>query len=140
METIKRKLEHILQYLEDLKAYQGCTREEFMQDHYTVERIIELLVVATTDVLLHILAERNEPTPSSYRQAFLTAGTLGIISSDLAQNLARAVGMRNILVHRYDDIDYDKVYEGIDVALSDFSRFLTEIQCYLDTQDQEGHE
>ena len=60
--------------------------------------------------------------------AFLRAGEIGIINVELGRSLAEAAGMRNILVHGYEEIDYKLVYRSIKQAINNFSEFLKEVR------------
>ncbi len=99
-----------------------------MNSHYEVERILELLIETSSDLIFHELSAKNI-TPDSYREAFITAGNNNIISKELAHNLALASGMRNILVHEYETIDYMLVHKAIKTALRDFTDL---IKCLSD--------
>ena len=46
----------------------------------------------------------------------------------MAESLAKAAGMRNILVHDYGEIDYEIVFKSIKQAIQDYSLFLIEIE------------
>jgi uncharacterized protein YutE (UPF0331/DUF86 family) len=43
----------------------------------------------------------------------------GVLSRDLAERMAQAGGVRNAILHEYDDIDWARVH----AALTDLSRF-----------------
>jgi hypothetical protein len=53
-EVLLRKLSYLRQLLADLAPYENVTLERGAADHYKLERIFELLVVATTDVIVHL--------------------------------------------------------------------------------------
>jgi uncharacterized protein YutE (UPF0331/DUF86 family) len=63
----------------------------------------------------------------SYRAAFLRAGEVGIISTELSKNLSMSAGLRNILVHEYEAIDYSVLHNSIPAALRDFTRLIAEL-------------
>lgn len=126
--VMARKKELLIKYIKDLKAHENCSFEEFMEDHYSVERIIELLVAVSSDIIFHLISQKEEEIPTTYRTAFLRAGELSIISTVLAQKLAEAAGMRNILIHGYEEIDFNIIYKSINQAIHDFSQFLIEIE------------
>jgi uncharacterized protein YutE (UPF0331/DUF86 family) len=126
-DVLLRKLVYLRRLLHDLRAFAGASQAEIEAQHYAVERIIELLVGAASDLLFHILAERGMQ-PSSYREAFKLAGQNGLLSIELAERLQLAAGMRNILVHMYEDIDYAIVHQSIGDLLSDFADFITEAE------------
>ena len=73
----------------------------------------------SVDILSHQLAEMDA-SPDSYRETFVPAGAHGLVPDDLSERLSRAAGLRNVLVHMYEDIDYEIVAASIDAALENF--------------------
>jgi len=65
--------------------------------------------------------------PASYKAAFLKAGEMGIISKKLSKNLALSAGLRNILAHEYEEIDYSIVHKSISLAIRDFTAFIKKL-------------
>jgi uncharacterized protein YutE (UPF0331/DUF86 family) len=126
-EVVKKKLILLTTYLNDLIPYRKITFDEFMQEHYAIERILELLVMTACDITFHLVTAKGEPAPASYRAAFLRAGELGVISKKLSKNLALSAGLRNILTHEYEEIDYKIVHKSIPVAIRDFTKFIKEL-------------
>jgi len=126
-EVVARKLGQMAVYLQDLRRHEGITFDQFMARHYEIERILELLIMTASDIVLHLLALKGEPAPSSYRAAFLRAGETGIVSEKLGKRLALSAGLRNILVHEYQEIDYTVLHQSISSALKDFSAFMEEL-------------
>ena len=126
-EVVNRKLAFITTYLKDIKPYEAISFEEFMKKHYEIERLIELLLSSAREIIFHLIASRGEPASTSYRAAFLRAGEMGIISSELSKNLALGAGLRNILVHEYAEIDYELLHKSIPAAIRDFSAFVKEL-------------
>lgn len=122
-EVLARKLASLERYLDDLRPHRGVSAGELRDDPYRVERLLELVVQVAVDVVTHELAERRV-TPDSYRDAFRQAGRAELIPDELAGRLADAAGLRNVLVHMYDDIDYEVVAPSVDRALDDFTSFL----------------
>ena len=130
-EVIRRKLSRILLYLKDLLPYREATFEHFMADHYKVERLLELLLGTASDIVFHLLSIHGEPPPGSYREAFLRSGEMGIISEGLARNLALGAGLRNLLVHEYEEVDYHLLYGSINQVVEDFTSFIDQISSSL---------
>lgn len=126
-EVVKRKLGQMAAYLKDLKRHEGIPFEMFMERHYEIERILELLIMTASDIILHLISFRGEAAPASYRAAFLRAGELEIISTELSKRLALSAGLRNILVHEYEEIDYVILHQSISAAFVDFSKFIEEL-------------
>lgn len=121
-DVLARKLARLEILLTDLRPHSGRGAADVEADPYEVERLLELLVQVAVDILGHDLAKAGV-VPESYRKTFLEAGRHGILPADLAAALADAGGMRNILVHLYEEIDYAVVSSAIDRALADFAQF-----------------
>lgn len=122
-EVLIRKLAALERFLDDLLPHAGKSAGEVREDPYEIERLLELVVQVATDIVTHDLAERGR-TPESFRQAFLRAGEVGLLPEDLAGRLADAAGLRNVIVHMYDEIDYEIVAASVGDALTDFADFL----------------
>ena len=126
-EVLNKKLSLMTMYLNDLMPYKDISFENFMEKHYEIERLLELLVMTASDIVFHLISAKVEPVPTSYKAAFLRAGEMGIISEDLSRSLALSAGLRNILVHEYEEIDYSLVHKSIPVAIRDFTVFIREL-------------
>jgi uncharacterized protein YutE (UPF0331/DUF86 family) len=133
-EVLLRKLSYLKKLLGDLAPLRTLTAEQVLAEHYKLERLLELLVMTASDILFHLLAERGI-TPSSYRDGFKRAGEVGLLPTDLANRLQAAAAMCNLLVHQYEEIDYTILYESIEPAYQDFSRFVAVFAAKLDQTD-----
>jgi len=123
-QIVKSKLDELSVYLKDLKKIGDCSYDDFLKrDHYAVERLLEQLVIIAHDAVAHVLAIRGEEMPMTLRTTFLRAGELGILPAELAEKLARAAGMRNLIVHAYSKVDLRQIYDNIKPALADFAEF-----------------
>lgn len=130
-EVMARKLKRLDAYLAALEPHRGRSAAEIRTDPYEVERLLELLVQVAVDIVAHLLAEQGV-TPATYREVFEEAGRHGLIPEDLAGRLADAAGMRNVLVHLYEEIDYEIVAASIDRAADDFREFFRIFQARLE--------
>jgi uncharacterized protein YutE (UPF0331/DUF86 family) len=83
--------------------------------------------MTASDMVFHLITAEGEQAPASYRAAFLRAGEMGIISKKLSKNLAQSAGLRNILAHEYEEVDYTIVHKSIPIAIRDFSNFIKEL-------------
>ncbi|MCX6576355.1 MAG: DUF86 domain-containing protein, partial [Candidatus Aminicenantes bacterium] len=54
-----------------------------------------------------------------------------IISSALAEKMARMVGFRNIIAHDYEKLDYGIVYDVLQRRLKDVAAFLAKISAVI---------
>jgi len=59
------------------------------------------------------------------------------MTADLAKELAMAAGLRNRIVHEYDDIDPERVYEALPPAVRRIPVYLDHIQRFVEKFPQE---
>ena len=129
-EVVTRKLAYLRKLLTELRPFSGATLEEVLARNRELERIFELLVTAAADLLQHLLSERDI-TASSYREVYARAGQAGLIPADLSARLEKAAQMRNVIVHMYEEIDYERLRGAIDPALSDFATIIAALEAQL---------
>jgi len=82
-------------------------------DEVLAERFLERLIGRMIDINYHRITESGHPPPKDYDESFLHLGRLDILPPDLARRIAACAGLRNWIVHEYDDIDPARVYEGL---------------------------
>ncbi|OZB12621.1 MAG: hypothetical protein B7X58_11100 [Marinobacter sp. 34-60-7] len=76
------------------------------------------------DIASHWLAEHAEATaPKTMGQAFEALAQSGIIDTELAARMRKSVGFRNVMVHNYDDVNWEIVYAIGSKHLGDFRAF-----------------
>lgn len=127
-DRVMRRLERLEELLETLDAARSRGRaalDSDVREELHVEHALQLAIQACIDIGAHLVSELGLPTPDDYGQIFDSLGRAGRIDRDLAARLSRAVGMRNLLVHEYLDIDLDRVWEALGNLddLRSFARF-----------------
>ena len=73
------------------------------------DHAIQLSIQICIDVGAHLIAELGLEAPSDYRGIFKSLRPAGL-DAELAQRLADAAGMRNVLVHDYLEVDDEAVW------------------------------
>lgn len=108
------KLRHVNEYTNDLKQMRGMSRERYVADtvvQRAVERTFMNLIQSCIDLATHIRAA-EDLSPSGTSKAEIEAlGGAGILSRETQERIEEAVGFRNILAHRYGDVNHDVVYD-----------------------------
>ena len=129
-EIVGDLLAYINQYTNDLKRMQGLSKREYGDDMVTrraVERTFVNLIQACIDLAKHIRStEGLSPSGTSKRETEALEGAENI-SSETREHIEEAVGFRNLLTHRYGEIDHEVVYETLQNDLRWFERFQQEI-------------
>lgn len=115
--VVRRKLSRIAENLEILRAHLGNPAPD-RDSRDVIERRLQTCIEAAIDVNVHLLVAGGHPAPSSAFQSFLdVAAHLRALPETLARTLAPSTGLRNRLVHQYDEIDDAKVLAGAREAL-----------------------
>jgi uncharacterized protein YutE (UPF0331/DUF86 family) len=130
-EFVLRKLQLIADDLERLLRFKDETLESLTADDIklaAVERILERIVMRAIDINEHLISElatgEGQSTRLTYRDTFLMLSGLGVYSKEFAEQIARSTGLRNILVHDYNDVDRKIVHGSIKACLRDYHRYL----------------
>ncbi|MBI4029503.1 MAG: DUF86 domain-containing protein [Candidatus Blackburnbacteria bacterium] len=133
-QTIKK----LLDYLE-LTLIQGeemkFSDEEFLSNpdiNQLFDRRLELAIECCIDMANHIAAALSFPSRDTAAEVFFTLGEKGIIHKDLAQKFKKIVGLRNVLVHRYIDIDHKIILEGKKQDFKDIREFAKAFANFLE--------
>nr|WP_274520625.1 DUF86 domain-containing protein [Ectothiorhodospira variabilis] len=135
---VRRKLQLITDDLVRLVRFKELTLEELLSDDIrlaAVERIIERIVMRAVDVNEHLLAECLPPqarsTRITYRDTFLMLADLGVCDADFAQAIAGSAGLRNILVHDYNDVDRSILHRSIGSCLRDYTAYVQQVEAFI---------
>lgn len=114
---LKRRLDFIRSEINFLKERVLNRSPEEVKDSPLLSRVLErsyqLIVEAIIDVSRHIVSSMGWGpcfTSSCYIEELAEHN---IITKELADEIVKRVRLRNIIVHRYLDIDYDELYNDI---------------------------
>ena len=125
--VIKTKLESLRKCLDRIESKKPKTLDVLLQDidvqdiiSLNLERSVQLCV----DIANHILSSLDDSPAMSMAESFERLSEKGIISNELAQNLKKAVGFRNLSVHAYDKIDWQLVWNILEGDLNDLVQFV----------------
>ena len=135
-EIINTKIRLIIKYLNRLKGFGAVGLENYLDDfdlQLISERLLQLIVEVGTDINTYLLVQLHQDTPTTYFDSFIKAGQRGMITRELAAQLAQSAGMRNRLVHQYEDIDKKIVFAAIPKALQQYPLYIQQITAYLDS-------
>jgi uncharacterized protein YutE (UPF0331/DUF86 family) len=89
------------------------------------------LIEAAIDINTHIIVRTGNTLPDDYYESFLKAGSLKIISADLAEKLAPSAGLRNRLIHEYDLLEHSLVFDAVKMAEDLYPVYIRQIEDYI---------
>jgi uncharacterized protein YutE (UPF0331/DUF86 family) len=78
-----------------------------------------------------IIAREGFRKPETNREVIEILGERGILDRKFAAKFAPAAGFRNILVHRYGEIDLDELHSHLRHDTKDFDAFARQVAAYL---------
>lgn len=112
------RLDENIRTLEGMRSESFCARTSQWALRYGLLESIQIVI----DLACELVASRNLGSPSSYRGCIDLLSNHGLLSSDLAGSLVGMIGLRNLLVHEYDDVDPARLTPLLD-RLDDFRAF-----------------
>lgn len=138
----KKTVEHILRYLEgEIKIIENSrvTRESLDEKENLIftdatKHRMQIAVEMVINITEHIVSGLNLGRPEYARELFPILVKEGIIDEQLAGRLGKAVGLRNVLVHMYLDVDLDILANSATVGLNDLRAFAKAINIFLEKQ------
>ena len=129
-----RKINLISQDLDELLRIARKGLDDFLSnrvDRVLAERYLERMIGRMIDINYHLITETGYPPPADYFQSFTQLGTLAILPADFARQIASCAGLRNRIVHEYDEVDPARLHEGLTAAAQDVPQYLRFVHQYL---------
>lgn len=133
-EIVGRRLRALADALADLEPLRGIAPQRLRDEPLTraaAERLVQVVVDLAIDVNAHLAVSLLGRAPATGRDSFALAAELGAVDAALAERLAPAAGLRNVLVHRYADIRVELVAAAIDTVLDDFAAYVRAVADHL---------
>ena len=107
------KLNNIKNCIDRIETKKPFTSDQLKID-FDLQDIISVnlqrMIQASVDLATHICAQKNLRTPKDMADAFFVLKENGLLDENLTNHLAKSVGLRNVLVHEYDGIDWEIVF------------------------------
>jgi len=131
---ITKKLSVMVESLKALEPIMTMPLKDYRQDVYkrkAAERLLQEVIEAAIDINTHIITSSGHTPPDDYYESFIKIGELGVIEIQFAEKLAPSAGLRNRLVHEYDDIQDSIVYDSISFAENLYPKYVQAVERYI---------
>jgi uncharacterized protein YutE (UPF0331/DUF86 family) len=128
--VILAKLRIMRRLLDELERLGRVDVERFTEEfavQLVVERIMSQLVDLASSINAHVVAVETAVAPANIRQSFTAASAVGLISHDLADQLAPSAGLRNVLVHAYVDLDVTRLADAAPLATEQYGEYVRQV-------------
>ena len=132
---VQSQLSELSGYLKELEDVLQCPVVDIVKNNlklHAVERLFQITVDTALHLNSHIISESGFNTPEDYHSTFIILGEQNIIPLDFARKIAPSVGLRNMVVHKYGEIDLKQMIEYIKNGISDYVDYVGHITLYLE--------
>ncbi|MBI2673643.1 DUF86 domain-containing protein [Candidatus Woesearchaeota archaeon] len=132
-ERVLIKIDEMMGYLEELRRINPNSIKDYInliEKRRACERLLQITIECIIDICTIIVKDLKLGIPEDETGMFDKIRKKGIISEKTKNNLDNMKGFRNILVHKYGDVQDELVFENLN-KLSDFIKFKDEIIRFL---------
>jgi len=134
---ILSKLEEMNRYLGELEDILPEKEREYLRDltiRRACEKTVESAIEAVISIISIVVSSNKLGLPQSEDDLIDTIEKKKILSQETAEKIRQMKGFRNILVHKYGEIDDALSYQFLTEEIDDFSQFEKEIKACLASQ------
>lgn len=127
-EDIQTKIDVMLDNLEKLYSLKTKTYEDFVADFRNIDSALHRLqtsIQALLDIGSYIIASLGLKTPNTNAEIIEILGEAGHISKDKIKTYIKMSQFRNRIVHLYNHIDTETLYNVLLNELDDIKGFYT---------------
>lgn len=135
-ERVARLLDRVLADLHKLDGYRRSGRDSV--DERWLDAVKYSFVVAIEGcgrVAHHIVVSEGWRVAESNADAIRALAAHDVVAVATAEPVARAMGLRNLLVHQYAEIDDDRVVANLD-RLGEIEQFVREVAAWLERRTE----
>jgi uncharacterized protein YutE (UPF0331/DUF86 family) len=125
-DVVRSRCAEIEESVARLEAFQAMPLDQFLMDRDAQDIACYRLLIsieASLALCYHTTAKRLHQTPDDNAACFDLLHTAGLIDAALAERLRHMARFRNLLVHMYWKVDYERVHDIIQHSLEDLRRF-----------------
>lgn len=132
--VVATKIEAIRRMLDGIAKLPLATEDEFLADPRMVaagESFLRRALEGLFDLGRHILAKGFAVPVPGYKETVRGLLQQGIIDPDLAKRMTEMAGYRNRMVHFYDEVTPEELYDILRNHLGDVETALASIQVWM---------
>ena len=129
-DIIMRKLDSLARCVKRIEEKRPATLDQLIDD-VDIQDILsinlERAVQVSVDIGAHLIAGLSVPPPKTMGEVFSILSDEKLIPEDTGIALRNAVGFRNLSVHAYDQVDWERVFDIVHDHLCNFRKFAAAI-------------
>ena len=131
---ILSKFEEMNKYLEELDEIKPLDFDDYknlIEKKRACERLLQIIIESVIDICNILTSDLRLGIPSDEDDMFSKLEKKEIITKSMKNILMDMKGMRNVLVHKYENVKDELIFEVISEKLNDFEKFKMEILKFL---------
>ncbi len=135
---ILTKIDEFEQYVNELEKIKPSDFEEYknsIEKKRACERLLQIAIESVIDVCNILVSSLKLGVPDDEDALFDKLNKEKIISNKMRKVLSEMKGFRNVLVHKYGEVNDELVFENLD-KLSDFTDFKEEVISFLEKSNE----
>ncbi len=128
------KIDELDGYVKDLSEIVPADFQEYMDDveaRRACERLLQISIECVIKISSILVKELKTGLPADEDSLFAKLKQAKVISPDMVGILKKMKGFRNVLVHRYDEVDDKQVFSFLENNVKDFEAFKKQILNFL---------
>ena len=132
-DAAEARFREINEALTDLRGLLGKNFEELsVHERMSMRYLVIQIVEAAASISVHLLSRLFDERAEGYADCFRRLGERKAIAEGLAERLASAARLRNLLVYRYWEIDDRRIYSSIEEGVEDFEAFKRDVRSFME--------
>ena len=124
---ITEKIQFIRKNVRKLEELAEIDKGKFLEDYRnydTAKYNLQSTIEAMLDIANHIISRKELGNPETNAESFRLLEENNIIDKELLSIFIKMAKFRNRVVHLYDEIDDEQIYEIISNNLDDYKSFI----------------
>lgn len=137
-EVIVEKLLKLQEYIEQVERIKPDSYKAYISEitvKYSVERLMMLIVENALGINNTILSNNDKPPAPDYFNSFIEVAECGVFDSAFAISIAPSTGLRNRLVHEYEKVNDEIVFNSINKFITLYKKYISMIFKYIEENE-----
>lgn len=130
IEKVKTLEKDILNSLSEISSLIAKEEDVFIRERRDIYSLRYLLIEAVesmANIGNHLLTRMTGQVPKGYPDCFEKLSEAKIITKELGEKLRKIARLRNIIIHKYWEIDDRKVFKSVKENIGGFEEYLRQI-------------
>lgn len=134
-DVVRRHLKNLEQSIVELQKLQGRSETALRKDVafcWSVEHGLQITIQNMIDIGAHILSSDLKNEWNDYTEVIDKMGQHKMIPEGFSHKIRGFASLRNVIVHRYLDVNPSIIHDVLENHLDNFKQFITYIEKYLE--------